>query len=80
MADQDLTQKIENGVDGIGAEEARNRNRNRLAAYGIWEEEGMPDGRAEDHWREAERRALVVSRQRQQKAAAVASRRSVIVL
>ena len=78
MADQDLTQKIENGVDGIGAEEARNRN--RLAAYGIWEEEGMPDGRAEDHWREAEPRALVVSRQRQQKAAAVASRRSVIVL
>lgn len=54
MADQNLTQKIENGVDGIGAEEARNRI--RLAAYGIWEEEGKPDGRADDHWQEAERR------------------------
>lgn len=28
----------------------------RAQAYRIWEEEGRPDGRAERHWREAERR------------------------
>jgi hypothetical protein len=54
VADQTLTQKIEDGVDGIDTEEVQNRI--RLAAFGIWEEEGKPDGRADDHWREAERR------------------------
>jgi hypothetical protein len=28
-------------------------HRIRLRAYEIWEEEGRPDGRAEDHWRMA---------------------------
>jgi hypothetical protein len=55
VADQDLTQKIEKGVGDIDKEEVQKRI--RLAAYGIWEEEGKPDGRAEDHWHEAERRA-----------------------
>jgi hypothetical protein len=54
VADQTLTQKIEDGVDGIDTEEVQNRI--RLAAFGIWEEEGKPDGRADDHWLEAERR------------------------
>jgi len=27
-----------------------------LLAYQIWESEGCPEGRADDHWREAERR------------------------
>jgi hypothetical protein len=54
VADQTLTQKIEDGVDGVDTEEVQNRI--RLAAYGIWEEEGKPDGRADDHWQEAERR------------------------
>jgi hypothetical protein len=54
VADQDLTQKIEEGVGDIDKEEVQKRI--RLAAYGIWEEEGKPDGRADDHWHEAERR------------------------
>ena len=28
----------------------------RDTAYAIWEAEGKPDGRAEDHWRQAETR------------------------
>lgn len=28
----------------------------RDTAYAIWEAEGKPDGRAEDHWRQAEAR------------------------
>ena len=58
MADQELTQKVENGVD-IDHDEAEDRI--RLAAYGIWEEEGRPEGRARDHWQEAERRVRAYS-------------------
>jgi len=54
VADQTIAQKIDDGVDGIDEQEAQDRI--RLAAYGIWEEEGKPDGRADDHWQEAERR------------------------
>jgi hypothetical protein len=31
----------------------------RMRAYQIWEQEGRPHGRDEDHWREAERQLEV---------------------
>ena len=34
------------------ADDARER-RIRLRAYAIWEREGRPEGRAEDHWLQA---------------------------
>jgi hypothetical protein len=57
VADRTLAQKVEDGLDHIGREEIENRI--RLIAYGIWEEEGKPDGRERAHWHEAERRAHV---------------------
>ena len=45
MADQKNLDRTAHDDEGI-----------RQAAYGIWEEEGKPDGRARDHWHEAERR------------------------
>jgi Protein of unknown function (DUF2934) len=34
-------------------------DRIRMRAYQIWEQEGRPHGRDEDHWREAERQLEV---------------------
>jgi hypothetical protein len=31
----------------------------RLRAYRLWEEEGRPEGRAQDHWHEAKRRVVL---------------------
>jgi len=59
MVNRETERNVNDDVEVLAQPEAEKRIRE--IAFGIWEQDGRPEGHADEHWQEAQRRVAAQS-------------------